>query len=78
MQTHLGLLEKWEEIVKRTGHDIDKFAQAMWDEVYSKVDLSRFDVRPLGVRSPEADAPAQSSAADADTARMFTSVADPT
>jgi TRAP-type transport system periplasmic protein len=41
MQTHLDLLEKWEEIVKRTGHDIDKFAQAMWDEVYSKVDLGK-------------------------------------
>jgi TRAP-type C4-dicarboxylate transport system substrate-binding protein len=41
MKIHLELLKKWDGIVKKTGHDIDKFAQAMWDEVYSKVDLGK-------------------------------------
>jgi TRAP-type C4-dicarboxylate transport system substrate-binding protein len=41
MEVHLELLKKWDRIVKQTGHDIDKFAEAMWNEVYSKVDLSK-------------------------------------
>ena len=30
-------LKKWEGIVAKTGNDPDKYAQAMWDEVFSKV-----------------------------------------
>jgi TRAP-type C4-dicarboxylate transport system substrate-binding protein len=41
MKVHLDLLKKWDDIVKRTGHDIDKFSQVLWDEVYSKVNLDR-------------------------------------
>lgn len=41
MKTHLELLEKWDNIVKGTGHDVDKFSKALWDEVYSKVDLGK-------------------------------------
>jgi TRAP-type C4-dicarboxylate transport system substrate-binding protein len=41
MKVHLDLLKKWDDIVKKTGHDMDKFSQAMWDEVYSKVDLGK-------------------------------------
>ncbi len=31
-------LEKWQGIIARTGHDREAFAQALWDEVYSKLD----------------------------------------
>lgn len=31
-------LSKWEGIVAKTGHDREAFAQALWDEVYSKLD----------------------------------------
>lgn len=41
MEIHLRHLQKWEEIVKKTGHDLDKLSQALWDEVYSKVDLGK-------------------------------------
>ena len=41
METHLELLKKWDGIVTKTGHDIDKFADAMWNEVYSKVNLGK-------------------------------------
>lgn len=31
-------LDKWEGIIEETGHDREAFAQALWDEVYSKLD----------------------------------------
>jgi TRAP-type transport system periplasmic protein len=39
MQTYLANYAKWQKIVEKTGMDRDKFAQALWDEIYSKVDF---------------------------------------
>jgi TRAP-type C4-dicarboxylate transport system substrate-binding protein len=38
LAAHLQDLEKWRQIVAKTGYDLDKLSQALWDEVYSKVD----------------------------------------
>ena len=35
---HLANVAKWEKIHARTGDDPGKFAQALWDEVFSKLD----------------------------------------
>ena len=35
---HLENVAKWEEIHAKIGNDPDKFAQALWDEVFSKLD----------------------------------------
>ena len=38
IDTFNAALEKWTGIVETTGHDREAFAQALWDEVYSKLD----------------------------------------
>lgn len=38
IDTFTAALEKWEGIVKETGHDREAFANALWNEVYSKLD----------------------------------------
>jgi TRAP-type C4-dicarboxylate transport system substrate-binding protein len=38
MKAHLANVAKWEKIHARTGDDVEKFAQALWDEVFSKLD----------------------------------------
>ena len=38
IQAHLKNVAKWDKIHGRIGNDVDKFAQALWDEVYSKLD----------------------------------------
>ena len=38
IQAHLKNVAKWDKIHARIGNDVDKFAQALWDEVYSKLD----------------------------------------
>lgn len=37
VETHLAALEKWKKISDEVGDDKEKFAQALWDEVYSKL-----------------------------------------
>ena len=37
-KAHLDNVAKWEEIHAKIGDDPDKFAQALWDEVFSKLD----------------------------------------
>ena len=39
MQKYLQNYAKWQKIVAETGMDRDKFAQALWDQIYSKVDF---------------------------------------
>ena len=38
IQAHLKNVAKWDKIHARIGNDVDKFAQALWDEVFSKLD----------------------------------------
>ena len=38
VKAHLKNIAKWEKIHAQTGDDVDKFAKALWDEVYSKLD----------------------------------------
>lgn len=38
IKAHLKNVEKWDKIHARIGNDVDKFAQALWDEVFSKLD----------------------------------------
>lgn len=38
VKAHLANVAKWEKIHQRIGDDPDKFAQALWDEVFSKLD----------------------------------------
>jgi TRAP-type C4-dicarboxylate transport system substrate-binding protein len=38
LKAHLDNVAKWEKIHARTGDDVGKFAQALWDEVFSKLD----------------------------------------
>lgn len=38
VKAHLANVAKWEKIYKTTGDDPAKFAKALWDEVYSKLD----------------------------------------
>ncbi len=38
VDTHLANVAKWEKIHARIGDDPGKFAQALWDEVFSKLD----------------------------------------
>ena len=38
VEAHLANVAKWEEIHEKIGDDPDKFAQALWDEVFSKLD----------------------------------------
>lgn len=38
VKAHLRNVAKWEKIHARIGDDVDKFAKALWDEVYSKLD----------------------------------------
>lgn len=38
VKAHLKNVAKWEKIHARTGDDVDKFAKALWDEVFSKLD----------------------------------------
>ena len=37
VKAHLENVAKWEKIYAKTGDDPAKFAQALWDEVYSKI-----------------------------------------
>lgn len=37
VKTHLAALEKWKKISAEVGNDKAKFAQALWDNVYSKL-----------------------------------------
>ena len=37
VKAHLENVAKWEKIYAQTGNDPDKFAKALWDEVYSKI-----------------------------------------
>ena len=37
VKAHLANVAKWEKIYARTGDDPAKFANALWDEVYSKI-----------------------------------------
>lgn len=39
MEAHLADLEKWHAFVEKNGHDIDALSKALWEQVYSKVDL---------------------------------------
>ena len=34
--------EKWKGLSKGIGHDVGKFTDAIWNEVYSKVDVEKF------------------------------------
>ena len=38
IQAHLKNVAKWDKIQAQIGNDVDKFAQALWDEVFSKLD----------------------------------------
>ena len=38
VEAHLANVAKWEKIHEKIGDDPDKFAQALWDEVFSKLD----------------------------------------
>lgn len=38
----LRLMDKWAEIIAPIGDDTDAIAQAMWDEIWSKVDLETY------------------------------------
>ncbi|MDE0059217.1 MAG: C4-dicarboxylate TRAP transporter substrate-binding protein [Defluviicoccus sp.] len=38
VKAHLANVAKWEKIHEKIGDDPDKFAQALWDEVFSKLD----------------------------------------
>jgi hypothetical protein len=38
IKAHLENVAKWEKIAAEIGEDPEKFAQALWDEVYSKLD----------------------------------------
>jgi len=38
IEAHTANVAKWEKIHAETGDDVDKFAQALWDEVFSKLD----------------------------------------
>lgn len=38
VKAHLENVAKWDEIHARIGDDVDKFSQALWDEVFSKLD----------------------------------------
>ena len=38
VDAHLRNVAKWQKIHARIGNDVDKFAQALWDEVFSKLD----------------------------------------
>lgn len=38
----IGLVKKWEAISDEVGHDRDAMIQKVWDEVWSKVDLSTY------------------------------------
>lgn len=38
INAHLKNVAKWDKIHARIGNDVDKFAQALWDEVFSKLD----------------------------------------
>ena len=40
VEAHLKNVAKWEKIHERIGDDPKKFAEALWDEVYSKLDPS--------------------------------------
>ena len=42
MDTYLANVKKWEGLTKGIGTDIDKFADLIWREVYSKVDVNTF------------------------------------
>ena len=38
IKAHLNNVAKWDKIHARIGDDVDKFAQALWEEVFSKLD----------------------------------------
>lgn len=41
LEAHLADLKKWEAITKGMGDDVDKFSDAIWREIYSKLDPDR-------------------------------------
>ena len=44
---------KWKGLSKGIGHDVGKFTDAIWNEVYSKVDVDKFDLPPREPRGCE-------------------------
>ena len=38
VKAHLANVAKWDKIHARIGNDVDKFAEVLWDEVFSKLD----------------------------------------
>jgi TRAP-type C4-dicarboxylate transport system substrate-binding protein len=42
MDTYLANVKKWEGLTKDIGGNIDKFADLIWQEIYSKVDVNTF------------------------------------
>lgn len=42
VEQFIALVEKWEAISDEVGHDQDAMTQRVWDEVWSKVDLSTY------------------------------------
>jgi len=41
IKAHLENVAKWDKIHAKIGDDVDKFAQALWDEVFSKLDPNK-------------------------------------
>ncbi len=42
MNTYNANVKKWEGLTKDIGSDIDKFAEMIWERIYSKVDVNSF------------------------------------